>query len=123
MGVSIETDELTPRANALREVPAAVRFLSCEPLLGPLPSLNLEGIDWVIVGAESGRGARPINEDWVRDIRDRCVDAGVAFFFKQHGGRTSKAGGRELDTVSLAKGRLDFASVSSSILNDEREHP
>jgi protein gp37 len=97
MGVSIETDDLTPRADALREVPAAVRFLSCEPLLGPLPSLNLEGIDWVIVGGESGKNARPMNMDWVRDIRDRCQEAGVAFFFKQVGGRTPKAGGRELD--------------------------
>jgi protein gp37 len=97
MDVSIETDELTPRADAMREVPAAVRFLSCEPLLGPLPSLNLEGIDWCIVGGESGPNARPMNPDWMRDIRDRCQDAGVAFFFKQHGGRTPKAGGRELD--------------------------
>jgi len=97
MGVSIETDDLTPRADALREVPAAVRFLSCEPLLGPLPSLNLEGLDWIIVGGESGPNARPMNPDWVRDIRDRCQDAGVAFFFKQYGGRTPKAGGRELD--------------------------
>lgn len=97
MGVSIETDDLTPRANALREVPAAVRFLSCEPLLGPLPSLNLEKIDWVIVGGESGKNARPMDMDWVRDIRDKCAAADVAFFFKQVGGRTPKAGGRELD--------------------------
>jgi protein gp37 len=97
MGVSIETDDLTLRADALREVPASVRFLSCEPLLGPLPSLNLEGIDWVIVGGESGKNARPMDMDWVRDIRDRCTEAGVAFFFKQVGGRTPKVGGRELD--------------------------
>jgi protein gp37 len=97
MGVSIETDDLTPRANALREVPAAIKFLSCEPLLGPLPSLNLEGIDLVIVGGESGKNARPMDMDWVRDIRDRCQEKEVAFFFKQVGGRTPKAGGRELD--------------------------
>jgi|SRR2546429_1361973 len=97
MGVSIETDDLTPRANALREIPAAVKFVSCEPLLGPLPSLNLEGLDWVIVGGESGKNARPMDMDWVRDIRDRCAASDVAFFFKQIGGRTPKAGGRELD--------------------------
>lgn len=97
MGVSIENDSLTPRANALREIPAAVKFLSCEPLLGPLPSLNLDGLHWVIVGGESGLGARPISIDWVRDLRDRCVDAQVPFFFKQWGGRTPKAGGRLLD--------------------------
>lgn len=97
MGVSIELDNLTPRADALREVPAAVRFLSCEPLLGPLPSLNLDGLHWVIVGGESGPDARPMNLDWVRDIRDRCVEAQVPFFYKQLGGRTPKAGGRLLD--------------------------
>lgn len=97
MGVSIETDDLTPRADALREVPAAVKFLSCEPLLGPLPSLNLEGLDWVIVGGESGKNARPMDIDWVRDMRDKCVGAGVAFFFKQWGGKTAKYGGREID--------------------------
>ena len=75
---------------------SAIRFLSCEPLLGPLPSLDLAGIDWVIVGGESGPEHRPMDPDWVRDIRDRCVAAGVAFF-KQWGGRTPKSGGRELD--------------------------
>lgn len=97
MGVSIEEDALTPRADALREVPAAVRFLSCEPLLGPLPSLDLYGIDWVITGGESGPGARPCQPEWVRDLRDRCQAEGVAFFHKQWGGRTPKAGGRTLD--------------------------
>jgi len=97
MGVSIENDSLTPRADALREVPAAVRFLSCEPLLGPLPSLNLEGLHWVITGGESGPGARYCEVDWVRDLRDRSVASGVAFFHKQWGGSTPKAGGRDLD--------------------------
>jgi protein gp37 len=85
LGVSIESDRYTFRASHLRQTPAAVRFLSLEPLLGPLPSLNLDGIDWVIVGGESGPGARPMHVDWVRDIRDRCVAAGVPFFFKQWG--------------------------------------
>jgi protein gp37 len=97
LGTSIETDSLSFRARRLAETPAAVRFLSCEPLLGPLPSLELDGIDWVIVGGESGHGARPVATEWVRDIRDRCVAAGVPFLFKQWGGRTPKAGGRELD--------------------------
>jgi len=85
LGTSIESDAYTFRANHLRATPAAVRFLSLEPLLGPLPSLDLTGIDWVIVGGESGRGARPMHPDWVRDIRDRCVAGGVPFFFKQWG--------------------------------------
>ena len=88
MGVSIEEDRLVGRANALRAMPAAVRFISAEPLLGPLPSLNLDGIHWLITGGESGKGARPCNSQWVRDLRDRCVEAGVAFFHKQWGGRT-----------------------------------
>ena len=83
LGTSIESDEHVGRADHLRRVDAAVRFLSLEPLLGPLPSLNLDGISWVIAGAESGRGARPMNEQWVRDIKDRCVERGVPFFFKQ----------------------------------------
>jgi len=85
LGTSIESDRYTFRANHLRQTPAAVRFLSLEPLLGPLPSLDLDGIGWVIVGGESGAGARPMHLDWVRDIRRRCKDQGVAFFFKQWG--------------------------------------
>lgn len=96
MGVSIENDLLTPRTDALREVPAAVRFLSCEPLLGPLPSLRLEGLHWIIVGGESGPYARPMQEIWAVDLRDRCVAAGIAYFFKQWGGRTPTSGGRLL---------------------------
>src|SRR5450432_593075 len=97
MGVSIENDALTVRADALRVVPASVRFLSLEPLLEGLPSLRLDGLHWVITGGESGAAARPCNPAWVRDLRDRCVAADVPFFFKQWGGHTSKAGGRELD--------------------------
>ncbi len=136
LGTSIENDRWTSRADALRETPAAVRFLSCEPLLGPLPSLDLTGIGWVIVGGESGPQHRPMDPEWVRDLRDRILaqcqlcgrgqprertpvkvgdeivldqawhlltDGAVpcerttAFFFKQWGGRTPKAGGRLLD--------------------------
>jgi protein gp37 len=97
VGVSVEADDQVDRAAVLREVPAAVRFLSCEPLLGPLPSLDLTGIDWVIVGGESGPEPRPIRREWVTAIRDRCAAADVPFFFKQWGGRTPKARGRLLD--------------------------
>ncbi|WTD07687.1 phage Gp37/Gp68 family protein (plasmid) [Streptomyces albidoflavus] len=96
MGVSVESEAELPRVDDLRQVPAAVRFLSCEPLLGPLPGLNLEGIGWVIAGGESGPNHRPLDEAWVTDIRDTCQQAGAAFFFKQWGGRTPKAGGRTL---------------------------
>lgn len=85
LGTSIETDRYVFRADHLRSTPAAARFLSLEPLLGPLPSLDLNGMDWVIVGGESGPGARPLEPEWVRDIRDRCTDAAVPFFFKQWG--------------------------------------
>lgn len=95
VGTSIELDEYCWRADVLRTVPAAVRFLSCEPLLGPLPSLDLTAIDWLIVGGESGADCRPLSMDWVRDLRDRRGD--TALFFKQVGGRTPKAGGRLLD--------------------------
>jgi protein gp37 len=97
MGVSIESDRYAFRANHLRAVPAAVRFLSVEPMLGPVPRLELSDIHWVIAGGESGPGARPLEREWVADLRDRCADDGVAFFFKQWGGRTPKAGGRTLD--------------------------
>ena len=97
LGTSIESREYVSRAHHLRQTPAAVRFISAEPLLGPLDGLDLTGIDWLIAGGESGLRARPMNPAWVRDLRDRCVDAGVAFFFKQWGGRTPKANGRELD--------------------------
>lgn len=97
MGVSIENRRFVHRADSLRQTPAAVRFISAEPLLGLLEGLDLASIDWLIAGGESGPGHRPVKEPWLLDLRDRCVDAGVAFFFKQWGGRTPKAGGRVLE--------------------------
>lgn len=100
IGVSVETAQFFNRIDDLRLVPAAVRFLSCEPLLGALPKLDLTGIGWVITGGESGPNARPIDVEWVREIRDQCVRADVPFFHKQWGGRTPKRNGRELDGVT-----------------------
>ncbi|MCZ7663980.1 MAG: phage Gp37/Gp68 family protein [Thermoleophilia bacterium] len=97
MGVSVESSAYLERIDDLRETKAAVKFLSLEPLLGPLPELTLSGIDWVIVGGESGPGARPMKQEWVTDIRDQCLEAGVAFFFKQWGGVTKKRAGRMLE--------------------------
>lgn len=97
MGVSIENRRFVHRADALRVVPAAVRFISAEPLLGPLEGLDLMGIDWLIAGGESGPKHRRMRAEWALELRDRCREESVAYFFKQWGGRTSKAGGRELD--------------------------
>ena len=97
MGVSVESERYAFRIDHLRSVPAAVRFISAEPLLGPLPNLDLSSIHWLIAGGESGHNARPMNRDWVRDLREKCAAAGVDFFFKQWGGRTPKANSRELD--------------------------
>jgi protein gp37 len=97
MGVSVESSEVLYRVSDLRKVPAGVRFLSCEPLLGPLNGLDLGGIGWVIAGGESGPRHRPVEAEWVEEIRDLCTAANVPFFFKQWGGRTPRAGGRELD--------------------------
>jgi len=97
MGVSIENRRFVHRADYLRTVPAAVRFISAEPLLGPLEGLDLDGIHWLIAGGESGPKHRPMRIEWVRELRHRCIDESVAFFFKQWGGRHPKAGGRELD--------------------------
>jgi protein gp37 len=96
VGVSVEDAAQLWRLDRLRQVPAAVRFLSAEPLLGPLAELNFSGIDWLIAGGESGPGARPMDPSWVEDLQRQCRVAGVAFFFKQWGGRTPKAAGREL---------------------------
>lgn len=97
MGVTVENADHVDRIDRLREVPASVRFLSLEPLLGPLPELNLTNIDWVIVGGESGPGARPMDPEWAIDLRDQCLEAGVAFFFKQWGGVQKKKAGRLLE--------------------------
>jgi len=97
MGVSIENRRFVHRADYLRKVDAAVRFISAEPLLGPLEGLELTGIDWLIAGGESGPGHRRVDPEWVRQLRERCAAEEVAFFFKQWGGRTPKSGGRELD--------------------------
>jgi protein gp37 len=96
-GVSVESEEYTWRIRNLQEVPAAVRFISVEPLLGPISRLPLKGINWVIVGGESGPRFRVAQPIWVRSIRDQCLRTKVPFFFKQWGGFTSKAGGRQLD--------------------------
>jgi len=97
MGVSVESARYRFRIDQLRQTGAAVRFISAEPLLGSLGRVDLAEIDWVIAGGESGPGARVMDIAWGRDLRDQCLEAGVKFFFKQWGGRTPKAGGRELD--------------------------
>jgi protein gp37 len=97
MGVSVETKEYKYRIDHLRKTNAVIKFLSLEPLLGPLPDLNLRGVDWVIVGGESGPKARPMELSWVTNIRDQCLNAKVPFFFKQWGGVNKKKSGRLLD--------------------------
>ena len=97
MGVSVENEDYTFRIDNLRQTHACIKFLSLEPLLGPLSRLNLRGIDWVIVGGESGPGARPMDPRWATDIRDQCIRSGVAFFFKQWGGVFKKRTGRLLE--------------------------
>jgi protein gp37 len=97
IGVSIENRRFIHRADYLRQVDAAVRFISAEPLLGPLDELDLAGIDWLIAGGESGPKHRTVRIEWLRQLRDHCIDEGVAYFFKQWGGNRPKAGGRLLD--------------------------
>jgi protein gp37 len=105
IGTSVENSRHTFRVDILRELPAAVTFISAEPLLGSLflngkpnrQALSLDGVDWVIAGGESGPRHRPVDLDWVRELRDACLAAEVPFFYKQQGGRTSKSGGRDLD--------------------------
>jgi len=96
-GVSVENEQATSRVAHLQHANVGVRFLSIEPLIGPVGKLDLKGIHWVILGGESGPGARPMDEQWALDVRDQCRKAKVAFFFKQWGGRTPKAGGRLLE--------------------------
>lgn len=97
VGTSVEDQRVLERIAHLNRTPAVVRFLSCEPLLGALPNLPLAGISWLIAGGESGRNHRPVRVEWIRDLRDQCRRARVAFFFKQWGGAKSKSGGRLLD--------------------------
>jgi len=97
MGVSVEDSRVVERIDHLRKTNARTKFLSCEPLIGPLHDMNLSNIDWVIVGGESGRKPRPMDADWVLDIQDQCAAAGVAFFFKQWGGTNKKQAGRLLN--------------------------
>lgn len=97
MGTTVENKDYTYRIDHLHKTGAYLKFLSIEPLLGPIPNLNLDGIDWVIVGGESGPGARPMEPKWVFDIRDQCHEVGVPFFFKQWGGTRKKKAGRLLD--------------------------
>ena len=97
LGVSVENRAATKRIKHLQQAPASIRFLSIEPLIGPVGTMDLAGIHWVIAGGESGPNARPMDIDWARDIRDQCAKSGIAFFFKQWGGIRPKSGGRDLD--------------------------
>lgn len=96
MGVTVENADHLDRVDDLRASRAKVKFLSCEPLLGSLAGVDLSGIDWVIAGGESGPQHRPVNPDWIRELREACTESGTAFFFKQWGGARAKAGGRTL---------------------------
>lgn len=120
MGVSVEDDRRAFRVDHLRQTAACVRFLSLEPLLGPMPNLDLRAIDWVIVGGESGPGARPMQRSWVIDIRDQCRRQRVPFFFKQWGGVNKRRAGRELegvvhDEMPLRRPRTHSLSVLSAV--------
>jgi protein gp37 len=97
MGVSVESEEYRARIDDLRATRALLKFLSLEPLLGPLPGLDLRGIDWLVVGGESGLGARALDPAWAMDLRDQCIRANIPFFFKQWGGKNKKLAGRTLD--------------------------
>lgn len=113
IGVSVEEQRVLGRIDDLRKVPTTVRFLSCEPLLGPMDSLSLDGIAWVIVGGESGPGARPMKPEWVQSILKQCRQANVAFFFKQWGGARKDITGRELNGRTYDE--LPMAAVASSV--------
>lgn len=115
MGVSVETAAYTSRIADLRQVQADVRFLSLEPLLGPIPNLDLSGIQWVIVGGESGPRARPMEKSWVREIQARCRKAQVAFFFKQWGGIQKSRNGRELDGRTWDEMPIEVPGARSAV--------
>src|SRR5262249_28208711 len=119
IGVSVETIQYRWRVDQLRKVPAAVRFISAEPLLGPLDDLSLTDIHWLIAGGESGWQHRPCDISWLRGLRDRCQATGVAFFFKQWGGKTPRAGGRVLDgrtwdETPMLRGQKDGAILGQA---------
>ena len=115
LGVSIESLSVLSRLRHLKQTKAAVRFVSFEPLLGPLAKLDLGGIHWAIAGGESGPGARPVDVAWLRELRDQCVSQNVAFFFKQWGGRTPKSGGNSLDGRQWLQYPKSTISKSTSI--------
>jgi protein gp37 len=114
-GVSIENGTKLSRLRHLQQAPAGIRFLSIEPLIGPIGKLDLSGIDWVIVGGESGPGCRPMDRHWVREVRDQCVESGVAFFFKQWGGLRPKSGGRKLDRREWSQFPIVLTQSSSLV--------
>lgn len=116
MGTSVENSDYVDRIDDLRRTGAVVKFLSLEPLLGPLDGLNLDGIDWVIAGGESGPGARPMEAGWVRSIRDQCIKAGVAFHFKQWGGTNKKKTGRILDSRTWDEWPKSYKAVDQELL-------
>lgn len=115
MGVSVESSKYAFRIDHLRQTNARIKFLSLEPLLGPLHRLDLSGIDWVIVGGESGPHARPISPDWVTDIRDQCTEASIPFFFKQWGGVRKKARGRLLENRTWDEMPKPFAQSQATL--------
>jgi protein gp37 len=121
MGVTVENADHAFRIDHLRQTNAAVKFISFEPLLGPVARVNLADIDWAIVGGESGPGARPMQPEWVTGLRDRCQAAGIPFFFKQWGGINKKANGRVLDDKtwderpqSITRRKLDYAGIGTA---------
>ena len=120
LGTSVEDSRVAHRIAALRKVPAHIRFLSVEQLLGPLPRLPLRDIDWVIVGGESGPKARPMDATWVKQIRDRCVARGVPFFFKQWGGKNKKKAGRTLDGRTWDQVPYDEATMRAMPLFEQK---
>ncbi len=123
MGVSVETTTYKYRIDHLRQTNAYIKFLSLEPLLGPLDGLELDGIDWVIVGGESGPHARPIQREWVIDIRDQCLQTDVAFFFKQWGGTSKKRTGRDLDGRTWDELPKNLESIACKNILDQRSIP
>jgi len=111
MGVSVENYKNVKRIELLRQTNARTKFLSCEPLISALPDMNLQGIDWVIVGGESGRTPRPMNEEWVQDIKLQCKNVDIAFFFKQWGGTNKKKTGRILDGTTYSEMPATYPSM------------